>query len=373
MGVVSTRFGRARLLSRDELAEHPEWPGAFAAQCKDHRFYEVTDGLLAGGFEFRYLALEDHDGRTRAIQPLFFVDQDLMVATKLHRPLAAIRKLWPRFLILRTLMVGCAAGEGHIEDPQWTAGALHEALEAFRGEASLIVLKDFPAAYRAALTPFSSNGYARIPSMPMTSLALDFGSFEEYMAQRLGRVTRKSLRRKLKRAGDLPMEVRTDIAAIVDEIYPLYIQVHERSSLRFERLTPEFLCSLGERMPDRVRFFIWRSAGRAVAFSLCFVHGDSIYDDYLGLDYTVALERHLYFRTFRDIIEWALAQGLKTYHSSPLNYDPKLHLRCRLEPLDLYVSHSARPLNWLFKRAVRLVQPTRHDPVLARFPNAHEL
>ena len=87
----------------------------------------------------------------------------------------------------------------------------------------------------------------------------------------------------------------------------------------------------------------------------------------------MALDLHLYFYTLRDIIKWAMAQGLESYCSGPLNYDPKLHLGCDLVPLDLYVMHTAPAFNLIFRRAVKYLEPTRHDPVLRRFPNADEL
>ncbi len=62
-------------------------------------------------------------------------------------------------------------------------------------------------------------------------------------------------------------------------------------------------------MPERVRFFIWRQNGKAIAFSVALVHDGTIYDDYLGLDYSVALDLHLYFHTFRDILSWSLAKA----------------------------------------------------------------
>jgi hypothetical protein len=143
--------------------------------------------------------------------------------------------------------------------------------------------------------------------------------------------------------------------------------------MHFEKLTPEYFCRLGREMGDRARFFVWRLEGQAVAFSLCLVHGGAIYDEYLGLDYDVAFDLHLYFYTLRDILRWALAHGLHSYYSSPLNYDPKLHLGCRLVPLDLYVMHTGTVLNPIFRGALRFLQPTKHDPVLKRFANAHEL
>jgi len=143
--------------------------------------------------------------------------------------------------------------------------------------------------------------------------------------------------------------------------------------MKFERLTKQYLSALGQRMPDRVRFFIWRQDGKAIAFSVALVHDGIIYDDYLGLDYAVALDLHLYFSTFRDILGWALAQGLKRYRSSPLNYQPKLHLGCSLFPLDLYVRHTNPFLNKIFRPILKLLEPTRHDPTLKHFRNAHEL
>jgi hypothetical protein len=93
----------------------------------------------------------------------------------------------------------------------------------------------------------------------------------------------------------------------------------------------------------------------------------------MGLDYSVALDLSLYFVTWRDVVEWALRNGLKAYHTGPLNYDPKSHLKLRLVPLDLYARHNWAIFNPLFKLAIKYLEPTRHDPVLQRFPNAHEL
>jgi hypothetical protein len=169
------------------------------------------------------------------------------------------------------------------------------------------------------------------------------------------------------------MEVVNDITPVVDEIYPLYVAVHERSPLKFETLTKDYFRAVAERMPDRARFFIWRQNGKIVAFSFCLVCGDAIYDECIGLDYSVALDLHLYFYTLRDIISWSLQQGLKYYYSNPLNYEPKLHLDCELVPLDLYIMHTNPLLNPIFRRMIKYLGPTRHDPVLQRFPNAHEL
>jgi predicted N-acyltransferase len=376
--------GTARVLSRSELEHIEAWKSTFADKCKDHRFYEIMAQTLEADFQYQYLVLEDATGKVRAIQPFFFIRQNVCegVSGAMRRIIDKVQRRFPRFLTMRLLMVGCAAGESHLGvclpgDETWAAARLHESLKTYarRNGASLVVLKDFSAKYRSSLRSFSSNGYARIPSMPMTRLRLDYSDFEEYLNS-LGKATRKNLRRKFRKtesAAPISLEVVNDVTAQIDEIYPLYLQVHERSPQKFERLTKEYFCQLGQAMPERTRFFIWRQHGKAIAFSLCMVYGDTIYDECLGLDYRVAYDLHLYFYTLRDIIRWALAHRLKHYCSSPLNYDPKLHLGCDLVPLDLYVTHTHSLLNPIFRRALKFLEPTRHDPVLRQFRNADQL
>jgi len=376
--------GVLKLLTLTELQNCEAWKRALQNKCKDHRYYEIVEETLQDSFEHHHLLLEDDSGNARAIQPVFFVRQNLVegVPAKISSIVDRVRRIFPRFLTMRVLMVGCAAGTGDLaacdeKDEAWVANALQASLSTYarQNKASLIVLKDFPATYRSELETFPLNGYARIPSMPMTRLPLPYNNWDEYF-RTLSKATRKDLRRKFRKAEQTPrieMEVVNDITILVDEIYPLYLAVHERSPLKFETLTKDYFRAIGQRMPERARFFIWRQLGKIVAFSFCLVCDDKIYDECIGLDYSVALELHLYFYTLRDMISWALEQGLKHYYSNPLNYEPKLHLDCELVPLDLYVMHTSPLLNPIFRRLIRYLGPTRHDPVLPRFPNADQL
>jgi predicted N-acyltransferase len=240
----------------------------------------------------------------------------------------------------------------------------------------MVVLKEFPASYRNALECFRSSDFVRVPSLPMTSLNIEYASFDEYMKLALSRAARKDLRRKFRKAArtsPIEMSVFTDVSTIVDEVYPLYLQVYDRSNLHFEKLTPQYLCELGRRMPDKTRFFVWRQEGRIVAISICMVHGETIHDEYIGLDYSLALDLHLYHLTFRDIVTWAISNGYKEYRSNGLTYDPKLHLRCRLEPLDLYVRHTSPIVQVVLRIALQWLEPTQYDKTLKRFSNYHEL
>jgi hypothetical protein len=383
---VSVPFaqGTARILRLEEVQKLGAWQSAFQGKAKDHRYYELIEQTLENDFEFRYAVLEDKAGNVRAIQSIFFVRQNLIEGVRgfFRTIVDLVRKIFPRFLTMRVLMVGCAAGAGELDarnsgDGSWIGDALGSTLLEYAraNKASLIVFKDFPASYRDALAQLSRYGYTRVPSMPMTRLALSFQNFDEYLAK-LGYVSRKSLRRKLRKtelAAKIDMEVVNDISKIIDHAFPLYLQVHERSPMQFEHLTKEFFLRIPREMPERARFFIWRIGDRIVAFGLSLVCGDTLYDEVLGLDYDVALDLHLYFYTMRDVIRWAIEQKLYHYVSGPLNYDPKLHLGHELAPLDLYVRHTRAWLNPIFSIALKYLEPTRHDPALKKFPNAPAL
>jgi Acetyltransferase (GNAT) domain len=376
--------GRVAVMSRAELAHCRHWRNAFAGARKDHRFYELVEDEIRQGFDYRYFAIKGADGEVEAIQPFFIIDQDLLAGTgsRLRAIVHSVRRVWPRFLKMRTVMVGCAVGEGHLDGSGCShasnARLLASAIVAHARDlkAPLIVLKEFPAKYREPLSCFLDHGFNRVPSLPMTRLNIDYPSFDAYTARALNGATRRKLRKKFAAAAAAPpieMSVLGDVASVVDDIYPLYLQVYNRSKLHFEKLTKPFLCGLGRRMPDKVQYFLWHQNGRIVAFTLCMIDGDAIYAEYIGLDYSVALDLHLYHYAVRDMISWAIAHGYKWLRSSGLNYDPKLHMRHELDPIDLYVRHTSLTINAVLKRILPWIEPTRYDPTLRKFRNYHEL
>jgi len=367
----------------------------------DHRYYGVVQRSLGDQFALHYMIIRDQAGNFAGMQPFFVVDQDILAGMngQLSRVAEGVRRRFPNFLKMKTLMVGNAAGPTVLgmagnaaqgADGARFACALSEAFMAYGRShgVKILVFKDFAAETRGALKSLCDTtgaDFVRIPSMPMTRLSLKgYRSFEDYMQRGLSKTMRKNLRRKFRDSddADIQMTVATDIRHCVDEAYALYLQVYERAEMKFEKLTRDFFLELGRTMPDAARFFLWRKGGvdgKMVAMSATLVnHGgqkaaSSICDLYLGMDYPLALEKHLYFVTMRDVIQWSIANGIDTYYSTPLCYDAKLHLHHELVPLDLYARHISPILNPAFKFAMRFAQPTRQDKILPQFPNVREL
>jgi len=105
------------VIARDDLQRCPRWQVAFANERKDHRYYELVEDTLHPEFEYRYFVLKDTVGQVSAVQPFFLLNLDLLVgASPRYRVLIDVaRWMWPRLMRARTLMVGCVAGEGHLD------------------------------------------------------------------------------------------------------------------------------------------------------------------------------------------------------------------------------------------------------------------
>src|SRR3984957_7795399 len=162
------------VISRAQLSGCAPWKSTFTDQRKDYRYYEILHNTLGGPFENQYFAIVDSGGHTRAIQPFFLVDQDILEGLGAERVylISLVRRFYPRFLKLRALMVGCSAGEAHLAATDilpvdivaeiLSNGILEQARSL---KAQLIVLKEFPSRYRNILHYFVRRGFARAPSM----------------------------------------------------------------------------------------------------------------------------------------------------------------------------------------------------------------
>ncbi len=142
--IIQFADGVAKVLPLAELQNCDAWPRTLQNKSKDHRYYEIVEKTLQCGFEHYYLLAEDNSGSIRAIQPVFFVRQNLVegVPGKLRSIVEGIRKIFPGFLTMRVLMVGCGAGTGDLgacdeKDEPWLADALLAILRSTQSKTKL--------------------------------------------------------------------------------------------------------------------------------------------------------------------------------------------------------------------------------------------
>jgi hypothetical protein len=378
------RRGSAKVFVKTTDIDPEIWRATFGTDYKNFEYYRLIEDTVQTGFTYRYLVLFDLEERPIALQPLIIADQDLAMAIsgRVGRAIESIRARLPLFLYSRMLMAGCLVGDGKFGilpgvDLSFASHLLAEALQQFaRSEAiSLVTIKDFSPSLRSNLRPLVRGGYTRVDGFPSLHLDLNFSSVEDYMRQCLSRVTRKNFKRKLKKtAAVIPrieLEVRNDCSEMIDEIYPLYLNVAQRSDVTFEVFTKEYFLEASRRMPERVRYFVWRQNGKTIAFSFCTIWGDTIYDNEIGLNYAVAHELNLYYLTFHDTLDWALRNHLRFYETGPFDYQVKLHLGLCPDRLDLYIRHRSPVINLLLKFVAPVFAPAKSDPALRKYFRVH--
>ncbi len=86
VAVIASRGAGVDVMSGTEIARCRRWSRAFAAERKDHRFYEIVEETMRQGFDYRYFALRDAGGEVRAVAPFFVLDQDLCAGMIGARP-----------------------------------------------------------------------------------------------------------------------------------------------------------------------------------------------------------------------------------------------------------------------------------------------
>lgn len=355
-----------------------EWNSLFPKTPESWNFHKTIEETLTGQFKFYYAAAY-RDSRVVCILPCFVMDYplDTTIMGPLEKPagklIALLRRFIPRFFTLRMLICGSPTGEGKIGLPP--SGEYRKLLVpmvrrleevAAREKAGTLMFKDFPEQYNAFLDPLEQASFHKIRSYPLVELDIRFNDFEEYFST-LSRPTKKDLKRKFRKADSeaaLTMEVRSGAGEHLDEIYRLYLATYEKSPVKFEKVTKDFFLKISGNMPEETRYFLWFRGGKLVAFDLCLVSDGLLIDEYVGMDYGVAYDLHLYFATFRDIVRWCIGNGVRKYKSGALNYDPKKRLDLDFLPQSIFMRHKNRLMNFFLGILTRSLKPENFDPTL---------
>ena len=237
---------------------------------------------------------------------------------------------WRHWFQLQTCFVGTTVSE-YVPAPREVAAPdfVRQVLSAHGPHNQLVVIKDIPR--QSPLIDASANRFAEaliqacrehrcsvLAGQALAYVPIDFVTVEQYL-QRLSPARRKDLRRKLRSRCALDVEmIATGSSPLCDaqmlaELYSLYLNVYEQSETHFDLLTPEFFAALlGDREAGGA-LFLYRRAGILIGFNLCFVLGDTLVDKYIGFRYPDARDSHLYFISWFQNLEFALAHGLKYY------------------------------------------------------------
>lgn len=235
---------------------------------------------------------------------------------------AGVRKLLPRFLTLRLGMVGTfeTAQRHWWFDPALLsiderAEILVRAVGEVCGKASLVLVRDFTegddddAALERAVT---ARGYVRLANHPialvdMTGMSID-GHFK-----RLKKKSRQNVKKKLEEAAQhgLVLERVARWAPLIDECYPLYLQVHHKST-DFKRnpFPRTFFTQIAERLAAESSMLTLRTRDGALLAFILTGTSDTVNNPFLiGMDYAQTRDKPAYYYLLWEELAHAARRG----------------------------------------------------------------
>ncbi|MBF0489583.1 MAG: GNAT family N-acetyltransferase [Candidatus Omnitrophica bacterium] len=364
-------FSVKQFQSISELSQE-EWKKIFPPILEGYDFLRTVEQTLFHEYTFYYIAIYK-EAEIVSLTPFFVTEYALDTTIKgpLKHVTTWIKTFFPKFLSLRILISGYPTSNGHLGVKIDNSGEIiplfHRTVEELmtKERACIIAFKDFGEEYSSFLDAFRSFGFYKMRSFPSVRLKIQFNSFDEYLAS-LSKGARKDLRRKLRKTSEVPIEmkVQSSLGIWLDQAYDLYLQTLNKGEIQFEVIPKEFFEKVGSNCSAESKFFLWFQEGKLIAFDFCLAHDGLLIDKYMGLDYQVAYKYHLYFLTFRDIVKWCIANGIKVYEGGALNYDPKKHLDFSFFVQYIYCRHKNPIWNVLLGFLPYILKPENFDPII---------
>lgn len=348
------------------------WTKLESPFIEDYDFFCALDESNFPEFTFFYLIIFDGD-EPLAGTTLFMMNFPLDLATDgvVLKLLTFFKKFFPRILAPRMLFCGLPMGPGRIlikSENKKVMMTLQLALDhlAQAEAASIIAFKDFDKKAQSMLAQYLDKNFFMVESFPTTEMELMFNDFDHYLKS-LSSVSRSGLKRKLKKV-DGKVKIDLEVTNQLDDktlnaIHQLYLQTYQKNEMSLEKITPEFFKKVSEFMPNETKIFLWRINEKIVGFAFCLAKGDHFIDYYLGFDYSVAFDYHLYDIRFRDLMKWCIHHNIKTYEMGQTSYEPKRRLGFKLVPLYFYIKHTNKIMNVCCRFLVRFIRPSNFDPV----------
>ena len=370
----------ARVLASIADAPQPAWDRLFGNAALGFDYYRACE--LATPEAFRFLAAGAfEDDVLVAGVPLFEVTfrVDMPLEGFAKSAVQTVGRVWPRLTNIPIL----GAGSPHAEQLALvfppsadvaTRARCFEALlaemerHAAASEVDLVVLKDMrDADARWCHEVLASRGFARTAALPVAMLDLPFASEEAYLAS-LSQNMRSNLRRKLKKASRVRVEVRDRIDDLRAEITALFEETRVQAQVDydvFEQLSPSYFATVLDSMKENARVILYWLDEELIAFSLVLIEKGILVFQYIGMRYPAAREHNIYFLNWMQLVRMCLARGIARLHAGQSTYLTKVRLGSKLERNWIYFRHRTPMWNRVFHFAAPRAGFDKMDPDLA--------
>ena len=315
-------------------------------------FWQVIEGSGLNDLRIRHALFFDDDGSPCGLANLYSITTDIAIfaPTWLRRPLAAMRRVFPRFLTLPMLECGTPVT---LNSPPFVLlaaadTAFVQALDALlRREARkdgcwVIVVRDFEPGTESLLRLFKRHRYRRVDGLPNTYLDIAWSSPDEYLASMRSYYRSKLLKhlRRCREAG-IRHENTGDFGSLAPELCRQWRVVHEAAD-EFQRevLTERFYREFGSALPCRAMALLLYRGEQIVGHALLLLDGDLLRWLYFGR--SEARNDSLYIYVAYQVVETAIRLGVRRVEMGLTTYPVKQDLGARAVP----IRFALRGLSW---------------------------
>lgn len=372
----------ARIVASVADVDAAAWDACLPGEAECHAYYVACEmAAAASGIGLRMAAIVvEAEGGIVAVAPFFRLTYrlDMPLQGRMRSLGGTLFRHLPGLVTLKALCVGSPYAErchlgfaatldaaGRAEAFACLAEALQRQVAAER--AHLSVWKDLAPVEDREAGFLPGAGFARLASLPAAVLDLPFTDEAAYLAS-LSAATRRDIRRKLAKAGEVRVEFCSDITGLEQDIAGLYEETRAQSGLDYgdlELLPPGYFAAISRALGQRAMFALYWVGTELAAFNLLLIEGDRVIDKFLGMRYPLAREHNLYAVSWMANVRFCLERRIGLLQSGQTAYASKLRFGSRLVPSTIYVRHRAAPLQWVLRRLSPWLGFDRFDPDLA--------
>ena len=288
-----------------------------------------------------------------ALLTIAIQDLSLELPSYIRKVTSFIRKLWPGFLTLRIAMTGTFESYGDhfafdqkLIDIETFLTELNEQGQALTSRYRVLIIRDFILysqtnisidVYERVLT---SLGYSMGSILPVSELSIEGFSSPEHYLSSLKSKDRYTIRKAVKNATkhDVKFEFVSDFTPLIDEAYPLFLQVSERAKeLITPPLPPNFFENIKKEFGPNARMLIARDKfKKLLAFGLIIETNRVMEIFAVGLNYENLGKGLSIYNIIWECIAEAICKGRKQVDLGVTNYFIKKRFGASVFPMRVF-------------------------------------
>lgn len=369
-----------RILPSVAAIDRHAWDRLFGASGEGFDYFLACEKARPPMFEFSALGVCDGDTLV-AGAPLFRTDfrLDMMLEGRMRSMAERIAHRFPGLAKLPVTGVGSPHSDdlSLAIDPDFTVSERQQVLDvlldglerhaALQGIGLTFLKNVSDRDSQWAHETLQRRGYARIASLPIATLDIP-DSADAYIAS-LSANMRSNMRRKLKRAKDIRVEIRNSAEGVEDEIFALREATRQRAETdydAFAEISPTYFRQVLAQLGDRAKLLLYWLGDDLIGFALVLIEPGRLIEKYNGMRYPEGPDNGVFFINWMTQVRLCAERRIREMHAGETTYLTKARLGCKLHRSWIYFRHRRKPVNQVFRLLSRWIAFDSADPDLRK-------